>query len=158
MKAILTASAVASLASAGVASAQPIRGHWEAGLGTNGMGLGLIVPEYSPNEFVILTLECDPKGRTVTVTHDTALETRPKSLVVPLLVDGKAFSLRGKPWLFEASGSWYLDGKAPYGSPVVAALSQARTLGVGGDPQTRSLPTAGFATARAKWLRRCGIR
>lgn len=157
-KSTLTVAALIFLSCAGSSLAQSIEGHWEAGLGTDGTGLGLIVPEYSPNEFVVLSLECDRAKRTVTVVHDTGLDTRPTSVVIPLLVDGKAFPIRGRPWRSEVTGFWYVDGIVPYGSPVGAALSQARTLGVDGHPRTRKLPTSRFTTAHANWLRRCGIR
>lgn len=146
-----------TLSLAGSASAQPLIGHWESGAGPTGAQLAFVVPEYSPNEFAIISISCDRTKRTVTITEDTGSETRPKTAAVSLLINGKHFLVRGKPWLNESNDSWNVDATVPYGSPVAVALKQVRAIGVDGAPHIRSLPMVRFARAHAQWLQACKL-
>lgn len=123
-----------------------------------GQMIGIVVPDYSENEFVAFYMFCSPSKRVVVVSEDTGDSARPRSTSVPLLIDGKKTLLAAKPNFSELADSWSLDATVGYGTPTVKAIIAAKTLGIAGDPMTERLPAAKYQVAMNNWAKRCGLR
>lgn len=144
--------------------AEPLNGYWlttdrelAPPLG-RGQMIGIVVPEYSENEFVAFYMFCSPSKRVVVVSEDTGDSAKPRSTAVPLLIDGKKTLLAAKPNFSELAGSWSLDATVGYGTPTAKAIIAAKTLGIAGDPMTERLPGTKYQVAMNSWAKRCGLR
>ncbi|MDR2856933.1 MAG: hypothetical protein LBV50_03700 [Novosphingobium sp.] len=141
-------------------AAEPLHGFW-IGRGddtsSDGPELFLMVSDFSPDEFSVLTMYCLPGQRTVTFVNDTEKAARPRKAVIPLLLDGRRFDLAGKAEWNETEDVWLIEATVPYASPAVAALRRARQVGVDRYSYTRVLPGAQWAPSLAIWDKACGF-
>lgn len=144
--------------------AEVLNGYWHATSIDRGAPLGegqivgIIVPDYSENEFVAFYMFCSPSRRVVVVSQDTGDSARPRSTTVPLLIDGKKTPLAAKPDFSDAADSWSLDATVGYATPTLRAIIAAKSLGLAGSPMTERFPTAKYRMAMNSWAQRCGLR
>lgn len=132
------------------------QGYWALSQAPDGIKLGVIFPDFSPNEFAGLGFVCTPGVETVQGWSDVGRALKGGAKVsVAIDVDGAATRYGAKAERSEMDDSVRANFMTTLGDPLFADLAKAKTLKVSVGAATSSLPTRGAAATFADFLAKC---
>lgn len=146
----------------GDACAQPARrgqpyGYWAVNTAPDGIKLGVIFPEFSPNDFAGLVFVCIPGTNSVTVSVDSTRPLRNGARAsVTIAADGARTTLDGKAERSEMDDQTRVIFTTTMSDPVLAALADAQTIQFGVGQTLNPLPNQGAKKAVTEFLAKCG--
>jgi hypothetical protein len=143
---------------AAVAQSEPY-GYWSVNNAPDGVKLGLVFPDYSPNEFVGLLFICTPGTQTVSVSADSpqALEAG-ASAEVEIVAGDRRAAYRGTAEYSEMDDATKIAFTTTLSDPIFDAMAHERTLTVSvqGSAQRWTLDGAEKAFAEFQNICRAG--
>lgn len=151
-----------AVALAGGISAQPAKrgqpyGYWAVNTAPDGIKLGVIFPEFSPNDFAGLVFVCTPGTTTVMVSVDSPRPLRPGTRAsVTIAADEARTVVTGKAEGSEMDDQTRVIFTTTMSDPVLATLAEAKTIRFGIGQSMQPLPTQGARKAVTDFLAKCG--
>jgi|GEM_PF-4761860 len=138
------------------AGAEPY-GYWAVNTAPDGIKLGVIFPEFSPNDFAGLMFLCTPGTSTVMISVDSAKPMRKGARAsITITADAERTVLNGKAELSEMDDQTRVIVHSTMSDPVIAALAGAQRISFGVGNDMRPLPTKGARAAVGDFLAKCG--
>lgn len=131
-------------------------GYWALSKGPDGVKAGLIFPDFSPNEFVGLTLMCQPKVRTVTVTSDLGDDVMAgEAVTVEIRLDGAATPYAARVERSEMDDGLRATFTTTLDDPTLTDLARTKSLSVAVNGKARPLPVRELAVTMFDFLSKC---
>ena len=141
----------------GGAVADGARGYWALNEAPDGVRAGLIFPDFSPNEYAGLSLQCAPGTASVAVSVDVAARLRKGAPVeVTIRADDRASAYRARAEISEMDDGVRAVFDTTLADPMLADVANAARLSVTvGRGKPQDLPTRGAAGVLADFLGKC---
>ncbi|MBL8588350.1 MAG: hypothetical protein JNK46_07465 [Methylobacteriaceae bacterium] len=157
--AILSTCLAAAMCGASALAAGPeaARGYWAVSEAPDGVKVGLIFPDFSPNTFAGLSFLCIPGTATVSGAADVAQRLPAgRAVEVTIRPDDSPAAYRARADVSQMDDSVRAVFETTLADPLLADLANAARLTIAvGKGRPRALPTRGAAGAVADFLSKC---
>lgn len=149
--------AVAGLHAGGALAASS--GHWTISEAPDGVKAGVVFPDFSPNDFVGLSLRCKPGAPTIAFSVDSAAHMPSGSQArVTLFADDARADYCGRAENSEMDDQTRIVVETASSDPIFAALGRAARIAYAVGGARESLPTQDSRATLAQFMAKCGAR
>jgi hypothetical protein len=158
MRSFLAAAVLSAILAlpASIAPAQESYGYWSTSIAPDGVKVGVIYPDYSPNDFAGLSMSCTPGTSVIAVSVDSprALKDGAKAQI-DIIADGTHATYRGLASHSLMDDSTRIAFDTTNGDPILMALAAASKISYAVQHSERDLPTEGARTSLTEFIARC---
>lgn len=155
LRAMLAGAAVLGLTLSAFAQAEPY-GYWSVSNAPDGVKVGAVFPDYSPNEFVGLLFTCTPGTQTVFGSADSPRALKAGAAAeVEIVAGGRRAAYRGKAERSEMDDATKIAFTTTLSDPIFDAMARERTVTFAVQHNQKSWTLDGAETAFADFQKLC---
>lgn len=129
--------------------------YWKASTEGGQVKLGYVVPDFSPNEYVVFYMYCEDGSVTGHIDLGTQAFAQQGPADAEVIVDGRSYRLSGQSHYSEMDDYNWLKVEIARDAPLLRQLGSAHAIRIKSESNAVDLPATGLAEQTKRFLAAC---